>query len=619
MSGNLQIHKKTLRLFSKFPSVVAPPEDLKVSDWADTNRVLSQEGSAEPGKFRTDRAPYQREMMNACGDDETETVVIMTSAQIGKTEMINNIIGYFIDHDPCPMMLVMPTEALAKTWSKKRLAPMLRDTPCLQGKVGDAKSRDGDNTILEKSFPGGYINMVGANSPVGLSSKPIRVVLADEVDRFPKSAGGEGDPLSLAEKRTKTFWNRKKIYVSTPTDKGISRIEKEYDESTKETYQVPCPMCGKYQSYEWERINFKDVSMTCRFCRESIEEPFWKREPGMWVAKHPERKRKRGFHLNALASPWEAWSNIIEEFLDAKKKGKEVLKTFVNTYLGETWEDQAGDTLEHQKLYKRKEAYNSELPNGVLILTAGVDVQDNRLELEIVGWGKGKESWGILYRKIYGDPKQKLVWAELDKYLLRTYALPDGTKIPISCACIDSGYLPDEVYKYTKPKENRNIFAIKGKGGYETPFVGNYSRNNRYKAALFTIGVDNGKEIMLSNLSILPPENGQKTEPGYCHFPSDDYSGESRGYDETYFEGLCSEKRVIKYYKGKATFQWLKVIKRNEPWDLRNYATAALEISGANFDMAEQSLNRKRGEAPVEQKSATQKKKKKKRIHSTGI
>lgn len=302
-----------------------------------------------------------------------------------------------------------------------------------------------------------------------------------------------------------------------------------------------------------------------------------------------------------------------------RKKVKEVLKTFVNTYLGETWEDQAGDTLEHQQLYKRKEAYNSELPNGVLILTAGVDVQDNRLELEIVGWGKGKESWGILYKKIYGDPRQKLVWNELDQYLLRTYSLPDGTKIPITCSCIDSGYVPDEVYKYTQPRERRNIFAIKGKGGYETPFVGNYSRNNRYKAALFTIGVDNGKETMLSNLSITPPELGQKPDPGYCHFPSDDFDGQDRGYDENYFMGLCSEKRVIKYYRGKPTFQWLKVIKRNEPWDLRNYATAALEISGANFDMAEQSLNRKRGQVPIEQKATTQKKKRKKRVHSTGI
>lgn len=614
---SLQIPLKTLRLFKKFPSFVAPPPDYKISEWADTNRVLSAEGSSESGKFKTDRAPYQREMMDAACDDDVETIVIMTSAQIGKTEIINNIVGYFIDYDPCPIMMVMPTEALAKTWSKKRLTPMLRDTPCLRGKVADSKTRDGDNTILEKSFPGGYITMVGANSPVGLSSRPIRVVLADEVDRFPKSAGAEGDPLALAEKRTKTFWNRKKIFVSTPTDRGISRIEKEYEESTKETYQVPCPMCGKLQSFEWSRIKFKTVTMECRFCREDFEEHYWKRGKGIWVAANPEKRKKRGFHLNALASPWERWENIIEEFKSAKGKGKEALKTFINTYLGETWEDEAGDTLEHKQLFKRKEAYNAELPHGVLILTAGVDVQDNRLELEVVGWGKGKESWGIYYKSIYGDPKQKSVWERLDQYLLRTYEFTDGKKIPISCSCVDSGYLPDEVYKYCKPREHKKIFAIKGKGSYDTPYISNHSRNNRVGAALFTIGVDNGKEILLSNLNVKRDEEGMYP-PGYCHFPLDKVDGESRGYNDKYFEGLCSEKRVITYRKGVATFKWVKVVKRNEPWDLRNYASAALEINGANFEMAEASLKRLRGETSNDSKGSKPKKKKK-RTHSKGI
>lgn len=614
----IQIPKKTLRLFKEFPRFVAPPPDFTVSEWADENRVLSAEGSSEAGKFRTDRAPYQREMMDATSDDEVETVVIMTSSQIGKTEMINNIVGYYIDYDPCPIMMVMPTEALAKTWSKKRLAPMLRDTPCLQGKVADAKSRDGDNTILEKSFPGGYITMVGANSPVGLSSRPIRIVLADEVDRFPKSAGGEGDPLSLAEKRTKTFWNRKKIFVSTPTDRGVSRIEKEYNESTKETWQIPCPVCGKLQPYEWSRIKFKTVTMECRFCLESFEEQYWKRGKGKWIAQNPKKKKKRGFHLNALASPWERWENIIDEFLSSKVKGKESLKTFINTYLGETWEDEAGEIVEHMELFNRKEAYNSELPHGVLIVTAGIDVQDNRLELEVVGWGKNKESWGIYYIAIYGDPKLKRVWEELDKHLFKLYEFPDGKKIPISCTCVDSGYLADEVYKYCKPREHKKIFAIKGKGNYEV-YIGNYTRHNRYDAALFTIGVDNGKEIMLSNLKVKKDENGN-CPPGYCHFPSDKYDDIDRGYNEKYFEGLCSEKRVIAYRKGVATFKWVKIVKRNEPWDLRNYAAAALEISGANFEKAEASLNRIRGVSSNDLKgNKSKKKKKKKRTHSTGI
>jgi len=604
---------KTLKLFKKFTEYIAPPPEVTVSEWADENRVLSKESSAEAGKFRTDRAPYQREIMDSTNDDTVETIIVMTSAQIGKTEMLNNIVGYSIDYDPCPIMVVMPTEALAKTWSKRRLTPMLRDTPCLRGKVGDSKSRDGDNTMLEKSFPGGYIAMVGANSPVGLSSRPIRKVIADEVDRFPLTAGIEGDPISLAEKRTKSFWNRKKIYVSTPTEKGISRIEGEYDESSKEQWCVPCPVCGKYQPYEWARIKIKTAAMECKYCCEEFQEQYWKRGKGKWVSRNPKVKNKRGFHLNALASPWERWPVIIEEFLSAKRKGKETLKTWVNTYLGEAWADEDGEVVEPKRLLNRRELYGSELADGVLLLTAGVDVQVNRLEFEIVGWGRDKESWGIYYGKIFGDPKQPRVWDELDKWLLKNYELPNGKRIPISISCVDSGYLADEVYKYCKPREHKKIFAIKG--GFDIAYVGNYSRSNRVEAALFTIGVDNGKDTMLSRLKLKRSEEDGSFPPGYCHFPLDD-ADYTHQYDKEYFDGLCSEKRVIKYKNGSAKFVWIKTETRNEPWDLRNYATAALEILNPNFEAVAASLERL---ATVGTETKKKSKKKKKRVHSSGI
>jgi len=339
---------------------------------------------------------------------------------------------------------------------------------------------------------------------------------------------------------------------------------------------------------------------------------------GQWIAKRPEIKNKRGFALNALASPWETWEKIIDEFKSAKKKGKEALKTFVNTYLGETWEDEVGDTISPTHLFSRREIYHTELPAGVLLLTAGVDVQDNRLELEIVGWGKNKESWGIYYKKIYGSPKTAAVWEALDSYLTRLYELPDGVKIPIACTCIDSGYIPDYVYKFTKPREHRRVFSIKGKGSYDVPYIGNHSQKNREGAALFTIGVDNGKEIMFSNLKSKPPEDNQPYPPGYCHFPQDKYEDQDRGYDKVYFEGLCSEKKVIKYKNGKAIFIWLKIVTRNEPWDLRNYASAALEILNPNFETVEQSLNRLSG-GPVESKPVKKSKKRKRKIHSSGI
>lgn len=566
---------KTERLFSNLAKVLAPPPKLKVSEWADLYRKLSAESSSEPGQWRTDRAPYQREMMNAVNDPEVETVVIMSSAQVGKTEILQNIIGYYIDYDPAPMLLLQPTEKMAEAYSKDRLAPMIRDTPALGKKVKDAKAKDSGNTLLHKKFPGGHVTLVGANAPSGLASRPIRIVLADEVDRFPMSAGSEGDPVSLAAKRTKTFWNKKKVYVSTPTIKDASRIEAEYEDSTMEQWCLPCPSCGMHQPLSWQQIRFEDVTMECCSCKERHTEHEWKAQPGKWIARK-EHPNKRGFHINALASPWEPWQNIIDDFKDAKHKGPELLKTWVNTSLGESWEDHADDTNE-EMLLKRRERYHADLQKDVLVLTAGVDVQDDRLEVEVVGWGVDKESWGIEYNIFYGDPGQEAVWKQIDDYLSKEFNFENGERLGISCTCIDSGgHFTTEVYKFCKAREHRRIFAIKGKGGMGVPFIGKPTRNNREKAALFMLGVDNGKETIITRLKV------EFEGPGYCHFPIN----EEKGYDEAYFKGLTSEKRVIKYYKGRPKIEWIKKGRsHNEPLDLRNYATAALEILNPNLQL----------------------------------
>lgn len=573
----LKIKSKTLKLFADIVKILAPPPKLTVSEWADSYRKLSAESSAEPGQWRTERAPYQKEIMDAVNDPFTETIVVMSSAQVGKTEIINNIIGYFIDYDPAPILLLEPTLEPAQSYSKKRLAPMLRDTPKLRGKVKDPKSRDSDNTLLEKGFPGGYIAIVGSNSPVGLSSRPIRILLADEVDRFTSSAGSEGDPLSLAEKRTKTFWNKKKVYVSTPTEKGISRIETEFEDSTKEEYCLPCPCCGRYQPVTWAQIKFEDVTMECKFCKERFSEFEWKTGEGKWIAQNKNTSKKRGFHLNALLSPWERWETIIEEFKKAKHKGKDVLKVWVNTYLGESWEDNEGETTDSDSLFKRREMYNCEVPEDVLVLTAGVDVQDDRLEVEIVGWGVEKESWGIEYKTFYGDPGQKIVWDQLDSYLSMEFSYSDGRKLCVSCTCIDSGgHFTTEVYKFTKQREHRRIFAIKGYGGYGKAFINKATRNNRERAALFPLGVDTGKELIMTRLKL------QDTGGGYCHFPME----ANKGYDRNYFKGLGAERRVLRYTNGQPKFVWVKKSGvRNEPLDLRNYALAAVEILNPNMEM----------------------------------
>lgn len=575
-----KIKRKTLQLFKDIAKILAPPPKLTVSEWADNYRKLSPESSAEPGQWRTDRAPYQREIMDAVNDPEVETVVAMCSSQVGKTEIELNILGYYIAYNPSPIMILLPTVELAKSFSKKRIAPMLRDTPALSNKVSDSKSRDGDNTILEKGFPGGYVVLVGANSPTNLSSRPIKILLADEIDRFPASAGDEGDPLSLAEKRTKTFWNKKKIYVSTPTEKAVSRIEDEYETSSKEEWCLPCPMCGRYQPLKWSQIRFNDITMECKYCKERFTELEWKEQEGKWIANNPNITNKRGFHLNALASPWEKWSLIIDEFKVAKNN-KEKLKTFVNTYLGESWEDQEGEMAKKDILLKRRERYECEIPEKVLVLTAGVDVQDNRLEIEVVGWGKGNVSWGICYSSFYGDPTSIEVWNELDLFLQKEFKYKDGLGIKIACCCVDSGYLASEIYKFCKIREHRRIFAIKGKGGYGIPFISRPTRNNRFKCALFTLGVDDGKSKLISRLKI-----DFEDQEGYCHFPIE----QDKGYDEYYFEGITSERRITKYSKGKKKLEWVKKKSgaRNEALDLRNYATAAVEILNPVYEVLEQ-------------------------------
>lgn len=602
-----KIQKRTIKLFRDIAKVLAPPPKLSISEWADEYRRLSSEASAEPGRWKTSRAPYQKEIMDSINDTTIETVVVMSSAQVGKSEMLLNIIGYYIDYDPAPILMLQPTLEMAEAFSKDRIAPMIRDTTVLTGKVGDAKSRNSGNTLLHKTFPGGHVTLAGANSPASLASRPIRILLADEVDRYPASAGAEGDPVKLASKRTTTFWNKKKVYVSTPTEKGVSRIEKEYESSTKEEWCLPCPICGKYQPLTWGQIKFEDVTMECRFCKDRFSEFEWKAGRGKWIAYNKDTDgRKRGFHLNALASPWERWEVIISEFLEAKRNGKDTLKVWVNTFLGETWEEDDDSEDDEESLIARRERYECEIPDKVLVLTAGVDVQDDRLEVEVVGWGLGKESWGIGYKIFYGDPAQDVVWNQLDEHLNKTFYYKNGQGLVISCVCIDSGgHYTTEVYKYCKPREHRRIFAVKGVGGYGKPFIGKASRNNRERVALFPLGVDTGKENIISRIKI-------KFEgPGYYHFPID----EEKGYNEDFFKGLTSEKRVTKYIKGVPKFEWkVKSGVRNEPLDLRNYATAAFEILNPNLELLKE--QNKNGNIFVQNSKVV---KKKRRVVSKGI
>lgn len=582
-----KLPQNTNKLFREIFQVLKPPPDITISEWADNYRYLSSKSSSEPGRWKTDRAPYQREPMDAISDRHSRKVVLMWAAQMGKTDSaILNTVGYYMHYDPAPIMILQPTVEMAETVSKNRLSPMLRETPVLAALM-ENKSRNGNNTIQEKQFPGGYITLQGANSPAALASRPIRILLADEIDRYPPSAGKEGDPLLLAEKRLTAFWNAKIVVTSTPTIKGASRVETEYEKSTMEVWNVPCPSCGKYQPLTWANIKFDsdgiregtntEVFCECEFCKVVSTEPEWKQMQvkGKYVSTYPERE-VRGFYVNGLSNPFTEWKLIASDFVKAKDEAKrgnmEPLKTWTNTVMAQTW-DEVGTQVDENELILRLEDYGAEVPDAVIALTCGVDTQDNRFEYEVVGWGAGRESWGIEKGVIPGDLTQTEVWERLDQMLMRTWAKKDGTRLPLTATCIDSqGHFALEVQRFCLPRWGRNVWAIKGSNkGMDAPFISNPTRNNRVKVPLFILGVDTGKCRIQDQLNIKEPG------PGYCHFPKGD-----RGYDAYYFKGLTAEKHVVTYKKGRATWAWVlknTAFRRNEPFDIRNYAQAAVEIA----------------------------------------
>ncbi len=558
-----------------------PPRQT-ISEWADANRKLSSESSAEPGDWNTSRAEYQRGIMDAISDINCNEVTIVASSQVGKTEMINNAVGYYIDKDPCPILLLQPNLDVAKSWSMDRLAPMLRDTPCLQGKVSDSK--DSGNTVLHKSFPGGHITMAGANSAASLASRPIRIVLLDEIDRYPLSAGKEGDPVKLAIKRTTTFWNRKVVKCSTPTIAGMSKIDQSFRQSDMRYFMVPCPHCGKSQRLEWANVKWdkketteesaKTAAYVCPHCGSlwNDVERWHAISLGHWEATKPFHGHA-GFCLWEGYSPWVKLEEIVQNFLEAKDD-PEALKTFINTSLGEVWEDK-GERVEDDKLLARRETYTS-APPEVVVITAGVDVQDDRLEVERIGWTANHQSYGLGKKVLLGDPAASRIWEDLDE-LLQTPIPHDLTgEMMISACCIDSGYLTQQVGKFCQERWNRRIWAIKGMPGEGRPILKRApGKIKKLNLEFFLVGVDTVKDLIYSRLKIDDPQMA-----GYCHFNME--------YDDNHFKQLTAEEAKTSYIKGrKIRYYALRPgRKRNEALDIFGYALAALEglkLSGLNL------------------------------------
>jgi phage terminase large subunit GpA-like protein len=564
-----------------------PPEKLTLSQWADKFAFLSAESSAEAGRWHT--LPYQKGIMDAVTDPRVEQITVMKSARVGYTKILNHAIAFHIHQDPCPIMLIQPTIEDAQGYSKEEIAPMLRDTPVLAGLVSDAKAKDGANTILQKQFPGGTLSLVGANSPRGFRRVSRRVVLFDEVDGYPPSAGTEGDQIKLGIRRSEYYWNRKIIAGSTPTVKDFSRIERMFGETDQRRYFVPCPDCNHKQYLKWANMRWSDNDpSTAAYCCESCgvliphSKKRWMVENGEWLATAPGNGRHIGFHIWAAYSysPNATWPHLVEEFLEAKTN-PEALKTWVNTVLGETWEEDYASKIGADALLERCEAYEPDvLPAGALALTAGVDVQDNRLAVSVWGWGRDEEGWLIHHQEIFGDPARAEVWKQLDEVVLREWPHELNGKLRPDVVAIDSGgHMTNEVYQYARERGRQGVVAIKGSSQRGKPPIGKASKvdlNSSGKslkrgASVYPVGGDTIKTTLFGRL------RHNEIGPGFLHF-----------HNETgteYFEQLTAEKQALRFVKGFPVREWVKKPSaRNEALDCLVYAYAALNLMYQRYD-----------------------------------
>lgn len=615
-SGIVKLRKK---IEWAFEQGLKPPPNLTLTEWADKYAYLSPENSAEPGKWTT--IGYQKGIMNAITDKTVETITMKKSARVGYTKILDHVVGYYAHQDPSPMMSVQPTIEDAKGYSVDEIIPMIRDTPVLDEIAISEKDKGSGVTQLKRKFMNGAsLVLVGANSPRGFRRVTIRVVMFDEVDGYPvEGAGNEGDQIKLGIKRTETFWNRKIIIGSTPTVRDVSRISKSFERSDKRFFAPPCPHCEervvlkfssaaeygqvvelpdgfKFAYMKWPKGEPEAAYFECGHCGCDIEEKdkAWMIETGSmlendgWVATAPF-KGHAGFHIWAAYSlfPNAAWGKLAEEFLEAKAANdNQELQVYVNTVLGEDWEN-TGERVDDGILEKRREDYDGYAPRDVLVITAGVDIQGNRIEVEKVGWALNGESWGLGKTVIYGDPTGPDVWNDLDDVLDEKVPHELGFDMPTTAACIDTGYLTQTVQAWCHPRWSKRYWAIKGVGGAGKSIWPKKAAKTKGKLTQFSIGVDAAKEMIYARLRIA--ERG----PGYSHF--------NMSYEKDHFEQLTAEEVVIKYFKGMPVRTWQVRgggNRRNEGLDIRVYALAALEglkVMGLSMKKRKAAVNKKAG------------------------
>jgi phage terminase large subunit GpA-like protein len=579
-------------IYSAAAAAGARPDPLlAISQWADRYRWLSQRASAEHGRWRTERTPYLREIMDCLSPSSLiERVVFMKGAQIGGTECGNNWMGYVIHQAPGPMMSVQPTVEMAKRNSKQRIEPLIEESEVLRKLVHDPRSRDSGNTILSKDFPGGVLVMTGANSAVGLRSMAARYLFLDEIDAYPGDVEGEGDPITLAMARTRTFARRKVFLVSTPKIAGMSRIETAYEESDQRKYWLPCPACREFQILKFAQLRWpngdpQSAVYVCEHCGQEIRN-HQKQSMlalGQWRAGAKGDCRTAGFHISSLYSPvgWFSWGDAAKQFEQAQKNSA-LLQVFANTVLGETW-TMLGEAPDFERLMSRRDAsYRlGQLPPSVVFLTAGVDVQKTWLQGHVWGWARGRQRWIVDRFILEGDPYHQETWDRLTERLNTTYRHRGGADLSIVRMAVDSGYATQEVYRWAKQQGSGRVMVVKGSDSgaslVSTPQqveVSSVGRKLKYGARVHVVNVSMAKSELYGLLGKERPIDGDPYPPGWVHFASD--------LDEEFFRQLTAESLVSRVVKGYRKHEWVKTRERNEDLDCCNYARAAASVFGVD-------------------------------------
>ena len=562
------------RIVSQAFSVFETPPEMTVSEFADVERHLSSESSAMVGLWDTSVTEYLRGIMDAVSDPAVEEVVVMSASQCGKTEVILNTLAYHVAYDPCPCLIVMPNDSMCQSLSRDRIAPMVRDSPILKGTIAEAKSRTSGNTITHKTFRGGSLTLASAQSPANLSARSVRLVCFDEVDRFPASSGSEGDPVHLGKMRSVSYWNRKILMTSTPTIRNESRIETAYLNSDQRKFHVPCERCNGFQVLEWANVkwdsrDYESAKYECKHCGHLWADQDRQRAVrlGRWEATH-EKEGVAGFHLSGLYSPFISMTQAVQEFQSAKGH-PEILRAWVNTYLCESWEEES-ERISTNDLIERREQFADECPDGVLVITAGVDVQADRLEALVVGHGKADELWFLAHRIFYGSPASDDLWTELSDYLLQPWRLPNGKDLKIAQTLVDSGYETQKVYQFTKRMAPYRVNASKGIGGTGRPAVGRPSKSNSARVPVFPVGTNTLKDVVFNRLKVA------ECGPAYWHIPET--------MDEEWCYQLTSEKAVKRYTRGIPRIEYIKLRPRNEALDLAVLNLASFAMLNVNTE-----------------------------------